>query len=187
MAVLEQAILAQPFAKSMVAADAVEGLVREHSRFVFQVAYSVLRHAHDAEDVVQETFLRVVRHQSELSEVREPKAWLARIAWRIAVDRRRHQPQMAADAEALLAQLHATGISAEQMVAREEMKRLVEALIAALPSDLREPLQLSTVEEMSAREIAAVVGIPEATVRTRLFRARQILKEKLAVLMEVKS
>ena len=187
MAVLEQAILAQPFAKRVAAVDAVETLVREHARFVFQVAYSVLRNAHDAEDVVQETFLRVVRHQAELSEVREPKAWLARIAWRIAVDRRRNQPEMVADPDALLAQLHATGMSAEQMVARDELKRLVEMLIAALPPELREPLQLSTVEEMSAGEIAAVVGIPEATVRTRLFRARQILKEKLAALMEVKS
>ena len=186
MAVMEQAILAQPFPNAATS-DAVEVLVREHARFVFQVAYSVLRHAHDAEDVVQETFLRVVRHQAELRDVREPKAWLARIAWRIAVDRRRHQPEMAGDPEALLAQLHATGMSAEQMVVRDEMKRLVETLVAALPSELREPLQLSTVEEMSAGEVAAVIGIPEATVRTRLFRARQMLKEKLAVLMEVKS
>jgi RNA polymerase sigma-70 factor (ECF subfamily) len=186
MAVLEQAILAHPF-PSTAADDAVETLVREHARFVFQVAYSVLRHGHDAEDVVQETFLRVVRHKAELREVREPKAWLARIAWRLAVDRRRNQPEMAAEPEALLAELHATGMSAEQMVARDEMKRLMESLVAALPSELREPLQLSSIQEMSAGEIAVVVGIPEATVRTRLFRARQMLKEKLAVVMEVKS
>lgn len=186
MAVMEQAILAQPFS-SAATADAVETLVRAHARFVFQVAYSVLRNSHDAEDVVQETFLRVVRHQSEVREVREPKAWLARIAWRIALDRRRNQPAMVADPEALLAQLHASGMSAEELVAREEMKRLMETLVAALPPELRGPLQLSTVEEMSAGEIAAVVGIPEATVRTRLYRARQILKEKLAALTEVKS
>jgi RNA polymerase sigma-70 factor (ECF subfamily) len=185
MAVPEQAILAQPFA-SVDAADAVETLVREHARFVFQVAYAVLRQAHDAEDVVQETFLRVVKHRAELREVREPRAWLARIAWRIAVDRRRNQPEMARDAELVLAQLHAGGISPEQMVARNEMKALMETLIAGLPVELRGPLQLSTVEEMSAREIAAAVGIPEATVRTRLFRARQVLKEKLAAVLEVK-
>src|SRR2546423_3856027 len=130
MAVLEQAILAHPF-PSTAADDAVETLVREHARFVFQVAYAVLRHSHDAEDVVQETFLRVVRHQSELSDVREPRAWLARIAWRLAVDRRRNQPEMIGDPEALLAQLRATGMSAEQVVARAEMKRLVETLVAA--------------------------------------------------------
>src|SRR3954467_11003595 len=186
MAVPEQAILAQPFANA-AAVDAVEVLVREHARFVFQVAYSVLRHAHDSEDVVQETFLRVVKHRSELADVREPKAWLARIAWRIALDRRRGQPEMAGDPEALLAQLHATGISAEEMVEREEMKRLVEMLVVGLPEELRLPLQLSTVEEMSAGQIATIIGIPEATVRTRLFRARAVLKEKLAAVMAVQS
>ncbi len=186
MAVPEQAILAQPFA-SAVGAEAIDALVREHARFVFQVAYSVLRHAHDAEDVVQETFLRVVKHKRELAEVRDPKAWLARIAWRIAVDRRRAMPAAPDDPDAILAQLQARGLSAEQFVARREMKELMEALVGALPAELREPLQLSTVEEMPSAEIAQVLGVPEPTVRTRLFRARQMLKEKLAALMEVKS
>ena len=186
MAVPEQAILAQPFA-SAVAADAVERLVRDYARFVFQVAYAVVRNAHDAEDVVQETFLRVVKHQSELADLREPKAWLARIAWRIAVDRRRGQPQEASDPDAVFAQLPSGGLNAEQRLARDEMQTLLAALIAALPKELREPLQLSTVQEMDSSEIGAILGIPEATVRTRLFRARQVLKEKLAARMEVKS
>lgn len=186
MAVPEQAILAQPFA-SAVAADAVEQLVREHARFVFQVAYAVVRNAHDAEDVVQETFLRVVKHKSELAELREPKAWLARIAWRIAVDRRRGQPEQVGDPEPVFAQLPSGGLNAEQQMARGEMQRLLAALIVALPKELREPLQLSTVQEMDSNQIGAVLGIPEATVRTRLFRARQMLKEKLAARMEVKS
>src|SRR4051812_11566038 len=108
MAVPEQAILAQPFANA-AAVDAVEVLVREHARFVFQVAYSVLRHAHDAEDVVQETFLRVVKHRSELNDVREPKAWLARIAWRIALDRRRGEPEVGGDPGGLVARLGGSG------------------------------------------------------------------------------
>ena len=57
---------------------------------------------------------------------------------------------------------------------------LVARLIDALPEDLRRPLALSTVEEMTSAQIAAVMEIPEATVRGRLMRARQILKEKLA-------
>jgi RNA polymerase sigma-70 factor (ECF subfamily) len=183
MAAPEQAILADPFA-SAVGADAVEQLVRAHARFVFQVAYSVLRHPHDAEDAVQETFLRVVKHQAELSEVRDQKAWLARIAWRVALDRRRGQPEVVADPGAVLAQLQARGLDAEQALAGGEMKALLESLIAALPPELREPLQLSTVQEMTSGEVAAALGIPEATVRTRVFRARQMLKAKLAVLAE---
>jgi RNA polymerase sigma-70 factor (ECF subfamily) len=186
MAVPEQAILANPFA-SAVAADAVEQLVRAHARFVFQVAYSVLRHAHDAEDVVQETFLRVMKHQAELPAVRDEKAWLARIAWRLAVDRRRGQPEMASDPDAVLGQMQARGMNGEQALACGETKALLESLIAALPVELREPLQLSTVHEMTSSEVAAVLGIPEATVRTRVFRARQMLKEKLAVLLESKA
>jgi len=186
MAVSEQAILAEGFASAR-AADAVEQLVRAHARFVFQVAYSVLRHAHDAEDVVQETFLRVLKHRSELSAVRDAKAWLARIAWRLALDKRRGQPEMAADPDAVLAQMQARGLNAEQALECGETRALLESLIAALPPELREPLELSTVGEMTSSEAAAVLGIPEATVRTRVFRARQVLKEKLATLTEVKS
>jgi RNA polymerase sigma-70 factor (ECF subfamily) len=56
-------------------------------------------------------------------------------------------------------------------------------LIDALPEELRQPLALSTVEELNSQEIAQVMGIPEGTVRTRLMRARQVLKQKLSALM----
>jgi RNA polymerase sigma-70 factor (ECF subfamily) len=62
----------------------------------------------------------------------------------------------------------------------------MEKMIAALPEDLRQPLELSTVQEFNSAEIAEVMGIPESSVRTRLMRARRLLKEKLATLMEVK-
>lgn len=168
-------------------AGAVEELVREHARFVFQVAYSVLRHAHDAEDVVQETFLRVMKHERELATVRDPRAWLARIAWRIAVDRRRSDRASTENPAAVIAELRATGLHAEEILLRDEALRLLAALVAALPGDLRAALQLSTVQEMSAAEIGAVLGIPEASVRTRLFRARQMLKEKFVALTEVRT
>ncbi|HEV2402268.1 MAG TPA: sigma factor-like helix-turn-helix DNA-binding protein [Candidatus Sulfotelmatobacter sp.] len=57
---------------------------------------------------------------------------------------------------------------------------MMEKFIAALPTNLREPLVLSTIDEMTPREVAATLGINEAAVRSRIFRARQILKEKLA-------
>src|SRR5215471_2829534 len=111
-------------------ADEVESLVREHARFVYRVAYSVLRNGHDAEDAVQETFLRVVRHAAELPEVRERRAWLARIAWRIAVDRRRQQavrPAMDDDGEAV-ARLRDAAPGAEQQLMDAEMLSLLERL-----------------------------------------------------------
>src|ERR1700686_5240020 len=62
-------------------------LVRDHSRLVYRIAYAVLRRHHDAEDATQETFLRVLRYSAKLAAVEDPKTWLARIAWRVAVDR----------------------------------------------------------------------------------------------------
>jgi RNA polymerase sigma-70 factor, ECF subfamily len=66
------------------------------------------------------------------------------------------------------------------------MQSVLEKLIAGLPEELRQPLELSTVQELNSAEIAEVMGIPEGSVRTRLLRARRLLKEKLATLLEVK-
>ena len=66
--------------------EVLEALVRTHSRLVYRIAYAVLRRHHEAEDATQETFLRVVRYSSRLVEVEDPKTWLARIAWRVAVE-----------------------------------------------------------------------------------------------------
>ena len=71
--------------------DVLERLVREHSRLVYRIAYAVLRSHHDAEDATQETFIRVLRYSSKLAAVDNPKTWLARIAWRVAVDRSRQR------------------------------------------------------------------------------------------------
>ena len=74
----------------------------------------------------------------------------------------------------------------DEFLAQREMQQRMEKMIAALPEDLRQPLELSTVQELNSVEIAEVMGIPEGSVRTRLMRARRLLKEKLATLMEVK-
>jgi hypothetical protein len=71
--------------------EMLEALVRQHSRLVYRIAYAVLRRHHDAEDATQETFMRVLRYSSKLSAVEDPKTWLARIAWRVAVDRSRQR------------------------------------------------------------------------------------------------
>ncbi len=170
------------------AGDELEAAVREHARAVYKVAYSVLGNHHDAEDAAQETFLRFLRHRKHWDRVRDRRAWLARIAWRVAVDqRRRRKPQVSLveSSEAML-KLRAEGAGADEIAANQQMMTLLERLIAALPRDLRDALTLSTVEELTSVEIAAVLGISEGSVRTRLFRARHLLREKLSALLEVK-
>ncbi len=177
-----QVVLERDIASADAAAE-LDNVVREHARFVYRVAYAVLRNHHDAEDAAQETFVRVLKHARELPGIRERRLWLARIAWRVAVDRRKQSPEQSLDAAAEAGfEFALPGPGAEQAVIAANMKVLLEHMIASLPRDLRDTLTLSTVEEMPAGEIAQVLGIPEQSVRTRLFRARQLLKQKLIAL-----
>ena len=147
-------------------------LVERQSRFVFRIAYAILRSASDSEDVVQETFLKIYR-AGAWDRIEDERAFLARAAWRRAVDQRARSRRETAEVE----QFDTT--NPEQGVIDADRTAAVHRLIDALPEELRQPLALSTVEEMSSVEIGRILGIPEGTVRTRLMRARQILKEKL--------
>jgi RNA polymerase sigma-70 factor (ECF subfamily) len=160
----------------------LEALVREHSRLVFKVALAAVHNSHDAEDIVQEVFLRVLRSKGRLGEIADMRAWLARIAWNVANDRRRGERDMQ-DIEQV-AEPRSAAASPEHSAERQEMAEVVARMVAALPRELRDPLVLSTMEEMSGVEVASVLGIPEAAVRSRVFRARQILKERLAAYVE---
>ena len=177
-------------AKTETSLESLEILVAQHSLMAFRIAYSILRNHHDAEDAVQECFLRVLKHLKRMHQVRNPKTWLARIAWTAALDRRasRARATMNEDASeaADLSQIPDKGLRADEQLAGKQMQRLLEQMIATLPEDLRYPLELSTVQELNSAEIAEIMSIPEGSVRTRLMRARQRLKEKLSVVLEAK-
>jgi RNA polymerase sigma-70 factor (ECF subfamily) len=165
--------------------DLLEVAVREHARLVYKIAYSVLRNHHDAEDATQETFIKVMRARGKLAELQDVRKWLARIAWRVAVERGKKVKQLATE-EITVDQIAARGETADEAVLGREMSRILENLIPSLPPKLRDVVTLSTIEEMCPADIAQVLGVNEAKVRSRLFRARQILREKLAVILEGK-
>src|ERR1044071_2190047 len=188
-----QAVLGETVLKSAMAMEAaaptVEALVAGHSVMVFRIAYSILRNHHDAEDAAQECFLRVWKHKDRLHKVNNPKTWLARIAWTTALDKRRTSRVMVSlsdeQAGAELAQsIPDLTAAADEQLAGAQMQKMLERLIAGLPEELRNTLELSTVQELNSAEIAEVMKIPEGSVRTRLFRARKQLKEKLTVMLE---
>ncbi len=176
-------------------ADAVEGdsaverAAREHSRLVYRVAWAILRNHHDAEDVTQEVFLRVLKLRRELEGVRDPKTWLARIAFRVALDRRPRTVQVSLDDEVVApdaASLRAAGAGADELAASSQVQALLGRAISALPPDLRSAVQLSTLEELNSAEVSALLGIPQGTVRTRLMRARALLREALSPALGVR-
>jgi len=152
-------------------------LVERQSGFLFRVAFAIMRNMHDAEDVVQETFLKLYRTRS-WERMRDEKAFLARTAWRIALSKRPVRPTVELDPE--LPALNTS--SPEDAAIAANWNHTVQRLIDALPETLRRPLALSAIEELTSREIAEIMDIEEGTVRTRILRARELLKEKLAAL-----
>lgn len=179
-------IVSDAIAMANAAEDELERLVREHARLVYRIAYSVSRNQQDAEDATQETFLRVLRHRGKLERLKDPQAWLARIAWRVAIERKKkvtHFP--IEDVAETMVELRSRITSADDVLLGAEMNDVLEHLISQLPTKLRDPLKLSTIQELSPAQIAAALAINEAAVRSRIFRARQILREKVAALLEV--
>ena len=158
-----------------------EEMVARQARFMFQVAFGLLRNRQDAEDAVQEAFLKLYRGEAWLRMENE-KGFLARTVWRVALD---HLPKAAERmADVAEMQLTASGGSPEQSVVDEDERAVLRRLIDGLPEDLRQPLVLSSVEEMTSREVAEAMGIPEGTVRTRVMRARTELRRRFLTMRE---
>ena len=155
--------------------------LRESSTLAFRVAYGVLRHRQDAEDVAQDAFLKAYRSFNQLRDRDRFRAWLVRMTWRLAIDRQRGDRRRSAreHADALPA---APSFSAEQpiddLAARERAAQLWLA-IDALPEKLRVVIVLASIEEHDVGEVARLLDLPEGTVKSRLFLARQRLKEQL--------
>jgi RNA polymerase sigma-70 factor (ECF subfamily) len=161
----------------------LELAVREHARLVYRIAYSVLRSPADAEDAVQETFLRVLRYERKMTGIQDQKAWLAQAAWRTAIEHRRRVAGRSARSEEVPSDLASGGLAADSMLVEKERGEILQQLIRALPDALRDSLVLSTLEELSPREVGTILGISEAAVRARTFRARAILRERIIARM----
>ena len=113
--------------------------------------------------------------------MQDEKAFLARVVWRAALDRRAKRGVGPEDEEAVLRVADGRP-SPEHVAAEGDERALLQELMEALPEELRQVLELSALEALSSREIGAVLGVPEGTVRTRLMRARSVLKQRFEAL-----
>lgn len=148
------------------------------STLAYRVALGVVRNHADAEDVAQEAFVRAYRHLDELRDREHFKAWLIRTTWRLAIDRQRSGARRDRREQAAY-ELGTPSSMADQTPESREFQRRLDAAVDALPDDLRRVLVLAAIEGYDMRETAALMEIPEGTVRSRLHRARKILAEKL--------
>jgi len=159
-----------------------DALVERHSRTMFRVACSLLRNAHDAEDAVQEAFLKLYRTDG-WRRMENERAFLAKTVWRVALDRLKCVAAGGEDVSGM--DVAAVGESPEERAAGGDERELLRQMIDALPEDLRRPLVLSAIEEMTSVEVGALMRIPEGTVRTRVMRAKAELKKRFEAMKEV--
>lgn len=148
----------------------------------FRVALGVLRNRAEAEDVAQDALVRAYHNFHRLRDREKFRSWLVRTAWRLALDRirARGRRQRYEDAAASFAvTVETVAATAEEIAASREFESKVSAALAALPEKLRLVMLLAAIEGYDAREVAALLEIPEGTVKSRLFLARKQMAEKL--------
>lgn len=157
----------------------IGALVGTYSPLLFRVVHSILRSRSEAEDAVQDVFLRVLAHREKLADIADMRVWLVRIAWNLALDRKRRIRPDQMD-ESFVRELVARDLPADEALAEARRMQTVLAEIDRLPKAERQVLLLSAVDELGTPAMAEVLGRSESATRALLFRARTRLKERLA-------
>jgi|SRR5579884_1626796 len=179
---------------------AVRALIRQNNRRLFRIARSIVRDDSEAEDVVQEGYVRAFTHLAHFRGNSAFSTWLTRIVMNEAYGRLRRRRLTASwkggeATDAVAAQIipfpsYASPSDPERTMAQREINRILERAIDALPAPFRLVLVARLVEEMSVEATAELLGLRQETVKTRLHRARRLLRADLErqvgpLLMEV--
>ena len=170
---------------------AFERIMRKNNRLLFRTARSILKSDAEAEDALQEAYLRAWRALSTFRADSKLSTWLVRIVINEALGRlRRRKSAQVIPLESVMESIDPqTQKSSEEddptqepdrLAMRSQIRRLMEERIDLLPEAFRTVFMLRAVEELSVEEVAAALEIPEATVRTRFFRARGLLRESMS-------
>jgi RNA polymerase sigma-70 factor (ECF subfamily) len=168
---------------------ALEALMRRYNRTLFRTARAIVRDDAEAEEALQDAYLKVFRSIAQFRGDSKLSTWLVRIVANEALMRRRKRAR-SAEVVALHSEGDGFELKAEQVMdvnegpersaVRAQTRRVLEAKIDALPDAFRTVFMLRALEEFSVEETAQALGIPESTVRTRFFRARGLLREALS-------
>jgi len=170
--------------------QAFMALVQRYQAAIFRLAVALLRHREDAEDATQDVFVHAFRRLKTLQDARAFPFWLRKLAVRICLRYRRRRAVEQEFVEPLSNEseseiLFRTDIDPEVELERAELRALVRRVVAELPEPFQIVVLLYHMDGLSYDEIAQVLGIPIGTVRSRLARAREMLREKLAPLTQM--
>jgi RNA polymerase sigma-70 factor (ECF subfamily) len=157
-----------------------EAVMRRYNQRLYRVARSIVRNDAEAEDVVQETYVRAYTHLDQYAGTAKFSTWLTRIAVNEGLRRLRARGR-ADDVRHLVATAPVAADAAERRASQREVGRMLESAIVALPPAFRAVVMLRDVEGLSTAETADCLGIPPATVKTRLHRGHALLRHTLGV------
>lgn len=167
---------------------AFELLMRRHNRRLYRLARAVLRDTAEAEDALQEAYLAAYRSMNTFRGDSSLSTWLCRFVLNECLGRRRRSarrqsiiPIVSATGDACIDTAGtADGEAPEAVVNRAQVRAILESKLDALPESMRTVFVLRSIEDLSVKETAACLDVPEATVRSRHFRARSLLREAIA-------
>jgi RNA polymerase sigma-70 factor, ECF subfamily len=159
---------------------AFERLVREYQGLVAHIVFRLVRHADDANELCQETFLRIHRQLHQFRYASSLKAWIGRVAYTIALRHLERHPASAEPVESEDALERAgSGEDIESTLATAESAAIVRAAVDGLPPLQRMLVSLYHLDEISIPEISAITGLPPGTIKSHLFRTRRELRRVL--------
>jgi RNA polymerase sigma-70 factor, ECF subfamily len=161
-----------------------EALTHQHKDAVYRQMLRVCGNHEDAEDVLVEALLRAWRHIDRLESAEAFRAWLAQIARRVCYRVRRREALLPL-AEMPEFEAAATGPNPEQQWAAAEMKALVQSALESLPAEYRRVYELRDLEEMGGDDVARRLGISLTAMKSRLHRARAMVRARLDESLEV--
>lgn len=183
----DEAVIARVLAGE---AHLFEAIMRRHNQRLYRTARSIVRDDDEAQDVIQDAYVRAYTHLHDFRGDAAFSTWLTRIAVHEALARlRRRKRNVSLDDEVGAEDdvMKTDDRSPEQHTHDVELRVVLEEAVDALPPAFRAVFVLRSVEDMSTVDTAAALGIPEDTVKTRLFRARALLQKSLVVRLEATS
>lgn len=160
--------------------NAFEQIIRQYEKKAYYIAFRILRHHEDVEDVLQEAFLKVYKNMNNLKEAKTFPSWFYRIVTNLSIDTFRKKKRQNEN-EFLTDDIAKSEISAnaQRSVGSSNFTEEIKIALDKLPLLQKTALVLKTVEGLSLKEIAGVQGVSEKTIGWQIFRARQKLKQML--------
>jgi RNA polymerase sigma factor (sigma-70 family) len=159
---------------------AFTALVKQYQKLVFHVVQRVASRPEDVEDISQEVFVKVYKRLDTFNFESKLATWIARIAYLTAIDYLRKYRPNPAPSEPVVEPVYFTQETPEQVLIQQDATLYVQTLVDGLPESYRIVVTLYHLEEFSYSEIEQITGLPAGTVKNYLFRARKLLKERLA-------